>query len=81
MIILANGNIRDQDAEAALRAIIDHGTASTSRIQREIKCGYGTAARIIDLFEDKGIIERFNNAKPRKVLAESVDQAMRMLKS
>ena len=44
------------------------GQISASIIQRKYSIGYNRAARIIDLFEEQGIIGPANGSKPRDVL-------------
>lgn len=62
----------DEDEEPllneAVQAIIEAGRASTSLLQRRLKVGYGRAARIMDLLEEKGVIGPGEGAKPREVL-------------
>ena len=50
--------------------VIEQQKASTSLLQRRFKLGYGRAARIIDLLEERGIIGPQNGSKPREVLVE-----------
>ena len=70
-----SGTILDQQGdddepllEEAIEAMIQAGRASTSLLQRRLKIGYGRAARIMDLLEEKGIIGPGEGAKPREVL-------------
>ncbi len=57
--------------DEAVQAIIEAGRASTSLLQRRLKVGYGRAARIMDLLEEKGVIGPGEGAKPREVLVTS----------
>ena len=52
----------------AIDAVVEHGTASTSFIQRKFKVGYARAGRIIDQMEERGIISGYQGSKPREVL-------------
>jgi len=54
----------------AVQVIIQSGKASTSLLQRRLKVGYGRAARIMDILEEKGIIGPGEGAKPREVLVD-----------
>ena len=44
--------------------------ASTSLFQRRLKLGYGRAARMMDILEDRGIIGPGEGAKPREILVD-----------
>ena len=56
--------------EAAKAVVIKHKKASTSLLQRALKIGYGRAARMMDLLEEKGVIGPADGALPRKVKIE-----------
>ena len=56
--------------DEAVRVILESRKASTSLLQRRLKIGYGRAARIIDLLEEKGIVGPGEGAKPREVLVD-----------
>lgn len=58
----------DELCEEARRIVEDRGFATTSLLQRKLKVGYMRAARLIDLLEEKGIIESQDGNKPRKVI-------------
>ena len=58
----------------AVRVILESRKASTSLLQRRLKIGYGRAARIIDLLEEKGIVGPGDGAKPREVLVDDWDR-------
>ncbi len=59
--------------EEAKDTVIKSGKASTSYLQRKLSIGYGRAARIMDILEDKGIIGPANGSKPREVMGYSPD--------
>jgi len=67
----------DTDAlfDDALNFIAENESASTSLLQRRFKIGYNRAARLIDAFEDKGIISGQNGTKPRSILVSKEDIA------
>ncbi len=80
--ILDSNDDEEPLLEEAIGAMIQAGRASTSLLQRRLKIGYGRAARIMDLLEEKGIIGPGEGAKPREVLVSewppggAIDDAM-----
>lgn len=54
--------------EQAKSLVIQFGKASASFLQRRLRTGYARSARLIDLLEERGVIEAGDGAKPRKVL-------------
>ncbi|MBN8249135.1 MAG: DNA translocase FtsK, partial [Verrucomicrobia bacterium] len=44
--------------------------ASTSLLQRRLKIGYGRAARLLDVLEDRGVVGPSKGAEPRDVLID-----------
>ncbi len=62
------GGERDAMYDEALDLIIDAGQASTSFLQRRLRIGYGRAARMLDQFEQEGIVGPPQGSKPREVL-------------
>ena len=54
--------------EDCLEVIRQEKKASTSLLQRRLRLGYGRAARMIDILEDRGIIGPQEGAKPREIL-------------
>ncbi len=56
--------------ERCLEVIRQEKKASTSLLQRRLRLGYGRAARMIDLLEDRGIIGPGEGAKPREILVQ-----------
>ena len=51
-----------------LAYIMNTGECSASMLQRKFKLGYNRAARIVDRFEDEGIVTPADGSKPRKVI-------------
>ena len=49
------------------------GQISASLIQRKYSIGYNRAARIMDLFEERGIVGPAKGSKPRDVLVKYGD--------
>jgi S-DNA-T family DNA segregation ATPase FtsK/SpoIIIE len=61
----------EQDClEKCLEVIRQEKKASTSLLQRRLRLGYGRAARMIDILEDRGIIGPGEGAKPREILVQ-----------
>ena len=54
--------------DEARAIVLAAGKASTSYIQRKLRIGYARSARLIDLLEERGVIEAGSGAAPRKVL-------------
>lgn len=52
----------------ALELIVALGQASTSSLQRRLRIGYARAARLMDMFEQRGLIGPQEGSKPRPVL-------------
>lgn len=47
--------------------------ASTSILQRKLRVGYATAARIMDMMEERGVIGQADGAKPREIKFSTED--------
>jgi S-DNA-T family DNA segregation ATPase FtsK/SpoIIIE len=65
------GNDDDEDElyEDARLAVIEAGKASTSLLQRRLRIGYGRAARLMDILEERGVIGPSDGTnKPRPIL-------------
>ena len=62
------GDEVDDKLEDAIEYVVTAGQASTSALQRNLKLGYGRAARLIDTMEKMGIVGAYEGAKPRQVL-------------
>ncbi len=56
--------------EKCLEVIRQEKKASTSLLQRRLGLGYGKAARMMDILEDRGIIGPGEGAKPREILVQ-----------
>ena len=52
----------------AYRLVVETGKASTSFLQRKLKVGYGRAARLLDILEEKGVVGPQEGTKAREVL-------------
>lgn len=53
--------------QTAREVIFEAKKASASLLQRRLRVGYARAARILDIFEEKGLIGPGDGAKPREV--------------
>ncbi|MCS7184269.1 MAG: DNA translocase FtsK [Patescibacteria group bacterium] len=63
------GNENEEElVKLAYQVIMETGKASTSLLQRKLKIGYGRAARILDVLEERGIVGPQEGTKPRKIL-------------
>ena len=61
--------------EDARDLVIRSKRASTSFLQRKLGLGYGRAAKIMDMLEDRGVIAPSDGTnKPREVLVDMPDQ-------
>ncbi len=58
----------DELYEEAKQIVIGARKASTSFLQRKLSIGYGRAAKIIDLLEERGVVGPGEGSKPRQVL-------------
>ncbi|GIW65898.1 MAG: hypothetical protein KatS3mg094_417 [Candidatus Parcubacteria bacterium] len=59
----------------AYQIIMETGKASTSLLQRKLKIGYGRAARILDILEERGIVGPQEGTKPRKILIDKNNES------
>ncbi len=58
----------EETLEKCLEVMRQEKKASTSLFQRRLRLGYGRAARMMDILEDRGIIGPGEGAKPREIL-------------
>ena len=66
----SSGSSNDDEPlyDEILAYIMNTGECSASMLQRKFKLGYNRAARIVDRFEDEGIVTPADGSKPRKVI-------------
>jgi len=65
---LTSSDEADDDLyDEAKDLVVKSGKASTSYLQRKLSIGYGRAARIMDILEEKGVIGPSNGSKAREV--------------
>lgn len=65
---LMSQDFDDELYDEAMQLIVNTGKASVSYLQRRLRIGYGRAARLMDMLEDKGIVSPQDGSKPREVL-------------
>ena len=58
----------DAKFDEAVKIAIESGKISTSLLQSRLGVGYGRAAKLIDLMEEKGYVSSANGTKPREIL-------------
>ena len=61
----------DEKYAEAVELVKQYQKASTSLLQRRLGLGYGRAAKIIDLMEERGVVGPANGSKPREVFIQS----------
>jgi S-DNA-T family DNA segregation ATPase FtsK/SpoIIIE len=64
----------EETLERCIEVIVAERKASTSLLQRRLRLGYGRAARMMDLLEQRGLIGPGDGAKPREVLIDPDDE-------
>ncbi len=64
--------------DQAVAVVTREGKASTSFIQRHLRIGYNSAARLIERMEKEGVVSRANHAGKREVLARDPDDRERV---
>jgi len=65
---IVNFSAKDPLYEEAKEIVVKYQKASASLLQRRLQVGYARAARILDMFEEDGIVGGADGAKPREVL-------------
>ncbi len=63
-----DNNSGDPLLKAAIEIAVDAGKISTSLLQRKLSIGFGRAAKIIDIMEQRGIVSEPDGQKPRTTL-------------
>lgn len=74
--LLKKAQIQEDEDELFTEAcefIVEHGTASTSLLQRHFRIGYNRAARLIFMMEERGFISEARGSKARDVLIGEQD--------
>ena len=62
------GNGEDAQYQQALQVVAKEGKASTSFLQRKMRIGYNSAARLIERMEAEGVISHPDHVGRRRVL-------------
>ncbi len=62
------GEDYDELYDQCVQIVLENDSASTSLLQRRMKIGYGRAARLLDMMEQKGIVGPPRGSKPRQIL-------------
>lgn len=69
---LGDGEIENNSGDPLLKPAIeiavDSGKISTSLLQRKLSIGFGRAAKLIDIMEERGIVSPQDGQKPRTTL-------------
>lgn len=68
-----DGGSDDKLFKDAVQCVIESGKASASLLQRRLRVGYSRAARLMEDMEEQGIIGPPDGARPREVLALSME--------
>ena len=64
----------DAEYEEAVKTVILAGKASTTILQRNLRIGYGKAARIMEKMIADGVIAPRNNSNVNDVLISNLDE-------
>ena len=64
----------DEMYDKAVAIVCRERKASTSFIQRQLRIGYNSAARLIERMEAEGVVSKPNHAGKREVLARNIDE-------
>ncbi len=74
----ASGGGEEMQKDVLYDQVLDHairtGQISASLIQRKFSIGYNRAARIMDMFEEQGLVGPAKGSKPRDVLVKYEDK-------
>jgi S-DNA-T family DNA segregation ATPase FtsK/SpoIIIE len=73
-----NNSTGDDLYDQAVAVVCREGKASTSFIQRHLRIGYNSAARLIERMEQEGVVSRANHVGKREVLARNIDDHERV---
>ncbi|MGJ3243869.1 MAG: DNA translocase FtsK [Opitutales bacterium] len=63
-------DLEDDLLPDALEVLRSSKRASTSMLQRRLRIGYNRAARIMEIFEDRGVVGPENGSSPRELLVD-----------
>ncbi|HYG84679.1 MAG TPA: DNA translocase FtsK 4TM domain-containing protein [Azospirillum sp.] len=68
------GGTGDEMYDKAVAIVCRERKASTSFIQRQLRIGYNSAARLIERMEQEGVVSKPNHAGKREVLARNIEE-------
>ncbi|MCM8738437.1 DNA translocase FtsK 4TM domain-containing protein [Azospirillum sp. A1-3] len=68
------GGSGDDLYDKAVAVVCRERKASTSFIQRQLRIGYNSAARLIERMETEGVVSKPNHSGKREVLARNIDE-------
>ncbi|CAO3415731.1 DNA translocase FtsK [Azospirillum doebereinerae] len=68
------GGSGDDLYDKAVAVVCRERKASTSFIQRQLRIGYNSAARLIERMEAEGVVSKPNHSGKREVLARNIDE-------
>ena len=71
---MSGGGSGDDLYDKAVAVVCRERKASTSFIQRQLRIGYNSAARLIERMEAEGVVSKPNHAGKREVLARNVEE-------
>ncbi|HYD69045.1 DNA translocase FtsK [Azospirillum sp.] len=69
-----NGGTGDEMYDKAVAIVCRERKASTSFIQRQLRIGYNSAARLIERMEQEGVVSKPNHSGKREVLARNIEE-------
>jgi S-DNA-T family DNA segregation ATPase FtsK/SpoIIIE len=61
---------KDDLYDEAARIVVGSGQASISYLQRRLRVGFASAARLVDMMEAEGLVSPAAGSKPREVLVD-----------
>jgi len=67
---LGEDSPEDQQYRAAIQLVVESQKASTSWLQRQMRIGYNSAARLIERMEKDGIVGKPDHVGRREVLRD-----------
>ncbi|SDM17745.1 DNA translocase FtsK [Bacillus sp. OK048] len=68
---MINQRTEEENYQLAKEEVIRLQIASAAFVQRRLRIGYTSAARIIDRLEEEGIVGPYFGNKPREVLVKA----------
>ncbi len=72
---IETGDAEDQQYNEALKIVAEEQRATTSFLQRKMRIGYNTAARLIERMEEDGYVSASDHVGRRRILVGNEDEA------